>query len=71
MNHHPAFDAVDIMEGDIRDLGRWAMLLNRLGTTETPIDPEEIYVISRVLLAMARRLDTQRTEAFRKVGGRA
>ncbi|MCJ2068401.1 hypothetical protein MKK75_06185 [Methylobacterium sp. J-030] len=71
MSSHPAFNAVDSMEGDIRDLGRWAMLLNRLGTTETPIEPEEIYVISIVLLDMARRLDTRRTEAFSKVGGRA
>ena len=71
MSHHPAFRSVDSMEGDIRDLGLWASVLNRMGTTEDPIDPEDIWVISNVLSAMAKRLDAHRREAFGKVGGSA
>jgi len=71
MSHHPAWSAVDSMEGDIRDLGLWASILNRLSTSQDPIEPEDIWVISRVLSAMAERLDAHRTDAFKKVGGRA
>lgn len=71
MSQHPAFRSVDSMEGDIRDLGLWASVLNRMGTTEDPIDPEDIWVISNVLSAMAKRLDAHRREAFGNVGGNA
>jgi hypothetical protein len=69
MSRHPAWGAVDKMELDIRDLGLWASILNRMGTTEDPIDPEDVWVISNVLSAIAKRLDANRREAFGKVGG--
>lgn len=69
MSRHPAWNAVDRMEGDIRDLRLWASILNRMGTTQDPIDPEDIWVISIVLSDMGKRLDANRREAFGKVGG--
>lgn len=71
MSRHPAWHPVDKMEGDIRDLRRWASVLNRLGTSEDPIEPEDIWVISNVLSDIGKRLDANRCEAFGKVGGGA
>lgn len=69
MTQHPAWIPVDRMENDIRDLRLWASVLNRMGTSKDPIDPEDVWVISNVLSAMARRLNENRCEAFSKVGG--
>lgn len=69
MSKHPAFHAVDKMECDIRDLCRWASVLNRMGTSEDPIEPEDVWVISTVLSDLGKRLDANRREAFGKVGG--
>lgn len=69
MSKHPAWPPADRMDGDIRDLGLWASVLNRMGTTEDPSDPEDIWVISNVLSGMAKRLDVNRREAFGEVGG--
>jgi hypothetical protein len=71
MSHHPAFHSVDGMEGDIRDWALWASVLNRMATASDPMDPEDIWLTSKVLSAMAKRLDAHRPEALCKVGKRA
>ena len=59
------------MEGDIRDWALWASVLNRMATASDPMDPEDIWLTSKVLSAMAKRLDAHRPEALCKVGKRA
>ena len=46
-------------------------MLNRMATASDPMDPEDIWLTSKVLSAMAKRLDAQRPEALCKVGKRA
>ncbi|MCJ2120647.1 hypothetical protein MKK65_29515 [Methylobacterium sp. J-001] len=70
MSRHPAWNAIDRMENDTTDLRRWASVLNRMGCSGDPIDPEDVFVISKVLSKIGERLDTNRREAFDMVRGK-
>jgi len=69
MNQYPAWYAIDKMENDTTDLCRWASVLNRMGCSHDPIDPEDVFVISKVLSKIGERLDANRREAFGLLGG--
>jgi len=69
MSRHPAWNAIDRMENDTTDLRRWASVLNRMGCSQDPIDPEDVFVISKVLSKIGERFDANRREAFGLLGG--
>jgi len=69
MSRHPARNPIDRMENDTTDLCRWASVLNRMGCSQDPIDPEDVFVISKVLSKIGERLDANRREAFGLLGG--
>ena len=70
MSRLPAFHPLADMEDDIFAVGRWAGVLNHVGTATCQIDPAEVWVISNVLIAVGRRLEARWNESFIQAGGR-
>ncbi|MCJ2125074.1 hypothetical protein [Methylobacterium sp. J-077] len=56
MSQRPVFHPLADMEDDILAVGRWAGVLNHLGTGHSMIDPGELWVISHVLSELGKRL---------------
>ncbi len=70
MSQNPAYSTVSDMEDDILAVGRWAGVLNHVGTATCQIDPAEVWVISNVLTEIGQRLQARWSEAFIQAGGR-
>jgi hypothetical protein len=69
MSREAAFKSLFEMETDIRNVRRWAGVLNHLGTSESTVESEQIYVISNVLFEIGKRLDARWEEAFKAARG--
>lgn len=64
MSRSAAFKPLFEMEDDVKAVRRWAGILNHLGSSDSSIESDQIWVIARVLLDIGKRLDARWSDAF-------
>ncbi|MGU3665049.1 hypothetical protein ACLBX9_12785 [Methylobacterium sp. A49B] len=57
------------METDVKDVGRWALVLSHIASSDHAIEGDDIHVISGVLFEIGKRLATRWDEAFEAARG--
>jgi hypothetical protein len=66
---HRAFTALSEMEEDVRDVSRWAGVLNHLAASDHQASQDEIWVICDALREVGNRLVVRWTQAHEAAKG--